>query len=166
MKSSKTPASTPPEGKSPLKGAPAGVEGAASRAAADEENTFFEATQTNRGTGGDGAVMVRRAMVWQNVSLAFAALLLWGAWRFLYIRANISGGVEWKFKKYDVMFIVLVPCAAFCLNWYWLREQRTDVITKWSTGWGVFDLVFLLACVLAAQHFGLHGWMMALSAER
>ena len=93
----------------------------------------------------------------KNIGFAFAVILLWVAGRFLFIRLHLGGAGD--FMRFDLLCLILLPVAAFFLNWYWLREQRTDVIVKWSLGWAAGNLVgFFLIDFFAAGP--LHRWLM------
>ncbi len=105
-------------------------------------------------------VMVHGSRVWRNISLMFASALLWTSWRFLYIRLAL--GDELHFRPYDILFVVLPAGAAYFLNLYWLREQRTDVMTKWSISWGAINLIFFAVAAFLASH-PLHMWLKDLS---
>jgi hypothetical protein len=106
-----------------------------------------------------GPVLNARQMKGKNLALLAAYLFLWLTLRFLYIQLHLrlTGG----FSRIDNVFLIVVPVGAFFFNWYWLREQRTDAIIRWSLGWAAGDFaVFVLATVFGAAP--LHTWMSGL----
>ena len=102
----------------------------------------------------------QRPPIWRNIGFALVVILLWCATRFMFIRLHWTNEY-WQFRKYDLLFILLPASGAFFLNWYWLRDQRTDVMTKYAMFWALLDVAVFIVVAIFAQP--LHVYLSSLS---